>query len=99
MWGVKIYQKKIQAFQIPLIVKQWYYENMHYDVVKNQYFIKKQEAKGLLGNLGLRTPLSKVTVLDDILYLEYKINEIVHKFLLGWWIHAWNGFKPTRIYL
>ena len=56
---------------------------MHYDVVQNQYFIKKQEAKGLLGNLGLRTPLSKVTVLDDILYLEYKINEIVHKFLLG----------------
>ena len=56
---------------------------MHYEVVKNQYFIKKQEEKGLLGSLGLRTPLSKVTILDDILYLEYKTNEIVNKFLLG----------------
>ena len=30
-------------------------------------FIKNQEAKGLLGNLGVRTPLSKVPILDDIL--------------------------------
>ena len=27
---------------------------------KNSRFIKNQEAKGLLSNLGLRTPLSKV---------------------------------------
>ena len=31
-------------------------------------YIKNQEAKGLLSNLGLRTPLSKVPVLDDILF-------------------------------
>ena len=31
-------------------------------------FIKNQETKGLLSNLGLRTPLSKVPVLDDILF-------------------------------
>ena len=30
-------------------------------------FIKDQEAKGLLGNLGVRTPLSKVPILGDIL--------------------------------
>ena len=30
-------------------------------------FIKNQEAKGLLSSLGLRTPLSKVPLLDDIL--------------------------------
>ena len=35
---------------------------------KKSRFIKKQEAKGLLSNLGLRTPLSKVPVLDDILF-------------------------------
>ena len=31
-------------------------------------FIKNQEAKGLLSNLGIRTPLSKVPVLGDILF-------------------------------
>ena len=35
---------------------------------KKTRFIKNQEAKGLLSNLGLRTPLSKVPVLDDILF-------------------------------
>ena len=34
---------------------------------KKSRFIKNQEAKGLLSNLGLRTPLSKVPLLDDIL--------------------------------
>ena len=31
-------------------------------------FIKNQEAKGLLSNLGVRTPLSKVPILGDILF-------------------------------
>ena len=35
---------------------------------KNSRFIKNQEAKGLLSNLGIRTPLSKVPVLGDILF-------------------------------
>ena len=30
---------------------------------KKSRFIKNQEAKGLLSNLGVRTPLSKVTIL------------------------------------
>ena len=30
-------------------------------------FIKNQEAKGLLSSLGVRTPLSKVPMLGDIL--------------------------------
>ena len=34
---------------------------------KKLRFIKNQEAKGLLSNLGLRAPLSKVPVLGDIL--------------------------------
>ena len=31
-------------------------------------FIKQQEAKGLLSNLDLRTPLNKIPVLGDILF-------------------------------
>ena len=35
---------------------------------KKSRFIKNQEAKGLLTNLGNKTPLSKVPVLGDILF-------------------------------
>ena len=35
---------------------------------KKSRFIKNQEAKGLLSNLGVRTPLSKVPALGDILF-------------------------------
>ena len=35
---------------------------------KKSKFIKKQEAKGLLSKLGLRTPLNKIPVLGDILF-------------------------------
>ena len=35
---------------------------------KRSKFIKNQEAKGLLSNLGIRTPLSKVPILGDILF-------------------------------
>ena len=35
---------------------------------KKSRFIRNQEAKGLLSNLGIRTPLSKVPVLGDILF-------------------------------
>ena len=31
-------------------------------------FIKKQEAKGLLSKLGLKTPFSKLPILGDILF-------------------------------
>ena len=35
---------------------------------KKSRFIKDQEAKGLLSNLGVKIPLSKVPILDDILF-------------------------------
>ena len=35
---------------------------------KKSRFIKNQEAKGLLSNLGIKTPLSKVTLLGDIFF-------------------------------
>ena len=35
---------------------------------KKSRFIKKQKAKRLLSNLDIRTPLSKVPILGDILF-------------------------------
>ena len=35
---------------------------------KKSRFIKDQQAKGLLSNLGVRTPLRKVPIFGDILY-------------------------------
>ena len=35
---------------------------------KESRFIKNQEAKGLLNNLSIRTPLNEVPVLGDILF-------------------------------
>ena len=39
--------------------------NMH---SKKSTFIKNHETKGLLSNLGLRKPLSKVPILGDFLF-------------------------------
>ena len=33
---------------------------------KKSRFIKKQEASGILSNLGLKTPLNKISLLGDI---------------------------------
>ena len=35
---------------------------------KKSRFIENQEVKGLLSNLGIRTPLSKAPILGDILF-------------------------------
>ena len=35
---------------------------------KKSRFVKNQEVKGLLSNLGIGTPLSKVLILGDILF-------------------------------
>ena len=35
---------------------------------KKSKFIKEQQAKGLLSNLGLRTPLNKIPILGDIFF-------------------------------
>ena len=60
---------------------------------KKLKFIKKQEAKGLLNNLGIRTPLSKIPLLGDVplnaLPFNYKMNDIMYTFLL-----AGNKFLP-----
>ena len=35
---------------------------------KKSKFIKKQDAKGLLSKLGIKTPFSKLPILGDILF-------------------------------
>ena len=49
---------KIQEFQIQVTVEQWYYQNVQYATL----------SKGLLSNLGVRTPLRKVPKLGHILF-------------------------------
>ena len=49
---------------------------------KKSRFIKK-EASGVLCNLDLKITLNKIPLLGDILFQNYKINEIVNKFLLA----------------
>ena len=68
------------------MVKQCYYQNVLYVIVKK--IIKKQEAKGILSSLGLKTPLNKIPLLGDILFWNAiplnhdKMNETVNKFIL-----------------
>ena len=35
---------------------------------KKSRFVKNQEVKGRLGNLGIKTPLSKAPILGDVLF-------------------------------
>ena len=35
---------------------------------KKSRFVKEQKARGLLSNLGIKTPLNKVPLLGDILF-------------------------------
>ena len=35
---------------------------------KKSEFIKKQEASGLLSKLGIKTPLSKIPIVGDVLF-------------------------------
>ena len=44
------------------------HQTVPYVAVKKPKFIKKQEPKGLLSSLGIKTPLSKIPLLDDVLF-------------------------------
>ena len=46
---------------------------------KKLRFIRKQKASGLLSSLGLKTGLSKIPLLGEILLYRYKMKEIVNK--------------------
>ena len=49
--------------------------------IKKSRFVKEQEAKVLLSNLGIKTALSKIPLFKCFV-LSVKMNEIVNKFLL-----------------
>ena len=51
--------------------------------IKKSRLVKEQEAKGLLSNLKIKTPLNKIPLLGHTLFWVYKMNEIVDKFLLA----------------
>ena len=57
---------------------------------KKSKFIKEKEAIELLSSLGIKTPLSKITLVGPLLFYRYlrvnaryKMKEIVNKFLLA----------------
>ena len=50
--------------------------------IKKSKFVKEQEAKGLLSNLGIKTPLSKIPLLSVLLRC-IKMNEIENFLLVG----------------
>ena len=37
-------------------------------ICRKSKFIKKQEANGILSSLGIKTPLSKIPILGDVLF-------------------------------
>ena len=49
-------------------MKQCYYQNVPYVVVKNQDLSKNQEANGLLNSLEIKTLLSKIPLLGNVLF-------------------------------
>ena len=42
-----------------------YHQNVLYVAAKKSKFMKEKEAKGLLSNLGIKTPLNKIPLLND----------------------------------
>ena len=54
--------------------------------------IKKQEALGLLNQLGIKTPLTKIKIKSYFVLKIWKTNAIVNKFLL-----AGDRFMPKCI--
>ena len=51
--------------------------------IKKLIVMKEQEASRLWSSLGLKTSSSKTPLLRDILFLRYKMDETVNKFLLA----------------
>ena len=48
--------------------------------IKKSRFVKEQDAKGLLSNLGIKAPLSKILLLGNNFFQCVNMNEIVNKF-------------------
>ena len=71
---------------------------------KKSRFVKKQEAKSLLSNLGTKTPLSKIPLLNVLFWMQfhwvYKNERNCQQIFTGRrLIYAINAFKTTWFYL
>ena len=52
--------------------------------IKKSRFVEEQEAKGLLSNLGIKTPLSKIPLLK-VLFWVYKNEWSCEQIFTDWW--------------
>ena len=69
---------QIQEFQKLIMVKQWYYQNVRYVVVKNEDLLKNK--KQVLSNLGPKTTLNNIPLLSDILlWMQFFSTECNYK--------------------
>ena len=67
---------------------------------KRSRFITEKEASGVLSMLGLKTPVSKLSIIGNILFQRHKMNEITNKCLLvGDKFMPEMHFKTTSTYL
>ena len=51
--------------------------------IKKSRFVKEQKAKGLLSNLGIKTPLKQNSIVKYFVLKCIKMNEIIDKVLLA----------------
>ena len=51
--------------------------------IKKSRFVKEQEAKGLLSGLGIKTSVSKIPLLDNILFWVYNSGWYCEQVLTG----------------
>ena len=57
-------------------------------IEKKWKFIKEQEHRGLLNSLEIKTFLNKIPLVGLLLFLNFKMNEIMNKFLLAVDVYA-----------
>ena len=65
MWSVeKILKILTQKWLEQKIIDYLCNQNVLFVELKKSIFVKEQEAKGLLSNLGIKTPFSKIPLLN-----------------------------------
>ena len=63
------------------LIMKWKYP---YCGLKKSRFVKEKETKGLLISLGIKTPLSKISLLGNSFFWSYK-KTVCKQILTGWW--------------
>ena len=69
--------------------------------IKKSRFVKEEEARDLLSNLGIKTPLNKILLLRDILFWVFKNEYYCEQIFTG---NNWNNWeiyadRKYRLYL